>query len=146
MLQIGKTLYVGNSKRSNESGIRQLANLVSPYGYKAVKVHVNGCLHLKSAVGKVSEETLLINRSWLDMKSFGEMDLIDIYPDEPYAANALLVGGEIVYPAMFPKTRKLLEERGYSVRVVDVSELQKAEGAVTCCSLIFRDGTQAKTS
>jgi dimethylargininase len=138
VLQMERMLYVGISKRSNESGIRQLADLVSSYGYEVVKVHVDGCLHLKSAVTKVGKEALLVNRSWVDVKSFEGMSLIDIDPGEPYAANALFVGGEPVYPAMFPKTRKRLEDRGYPVRIVEVSELQKAEGAVTCCSLIFR--------
>jgi dimethylargininase len=29
-----------------------------------------------------------------------------------------------------------LAQRGFNVTPIDVSELQKAEGAVTCCSLI----------
>jgi dimethylargininase len=144
ILQIGRTLYAGISERSNESGVKQLIDLVSPYEYEVVKVQVDGCLHLKSAVTHVGEETLLINRSWVDAKSFEGKGFIDIDPGEPYAANALLVGGELVYPAMFPETRRRLEDGGYSVRVVDVSELQKAEGAVTCCSLIFRDESPTK--
>jgi len=46
----------------------------------------------------------------------------------------------VIYPASFPKTRERLEAAGIAVRVLDVSELQKAEGAVTCCSLIFAKG------
>ena len=65
------------------------------------------------------------------------MEYLDVDPAEPYAANALLVKGELVYPMNFPKTLRRLEIRGISVIDVDVSELQKAEGAVTCCSLIF---------
>jgi dimethylargininase len=137
VLQIGRRLYVGVTERSNESGVKQLIDLVSPYEYEVVRVQVDGCLHLKSAVTHVGDEILLINRSWVDAKSFMGKDFIDVDPGEPYAANALLVGGELVYPAIFPETRRRLEDRGYSVRDVDVSELQKAEGAVTCCSLIF---------
>ena len=58
-------------------------------------------------------------------------------PEEPYGANALLVNGIVIYPASFPRTRQRLEARGIVVRTVDVAELQKAEGAVTCCSVIF---------
>jgi dimethylargininase len=87
----------------------------------------------------VGEETLLINRSWVDVNFFKAKEYIDVDPGEPYAANALLVGDELVYPVRFPKTHRRLEDEGCSVMVVDVSELQKAEGAVTCCSLIFRD-------
>lgn len=138
VLKIGMTLYVGVTERTNESGIRQFVDLVKPYGYEVEPVEVNGCLHLKSAVTHAGGDTLLINRSWVDAKPFQGKDFIAVHPDEPYAANALLVGNELIYPANFPKTHSRLLDHNYTVKVVDVSELQKAEGAVTCCSLIFR--------
>jgi dimethylargininase len=144
VLHMGRTLYVGISQRTNEQGVNQLIDLVSPNGYEVVKVRVDKCLHLKSAVTQVGEENLLINRSWIDAKAFEGRAVIDIDPSEPYAANGLFVGGELVYPALFPETRRRLEDRGHAVRVVDVSEIQKAEGAVTCCSLIFRTKSAAK--
>ena len=138
VLRIGRTLYVGNSVRSNIPGIKQLMEIVAPLGYDVVVVEVKGCLHLKSAASLVGEQTLLINRSWVDADSFGgSREFIDIDPGEPYAANALLVGDELIYPQSFPRTRLRLENNGIGVRVADVSELQKAEGALTCCSLIF---------
>lgn len=137
ILQVGMTLYVGNSIRSNITGIKQLMEFVAPYGYEIKVVKVDGCLHLKSAVTLVGEDTLLINRAWVDADSFGAMEFIDIDPSEPYAANALLIGDELVYPASFPLSLRRLESKGIRVRVIDVSELQKAEGALTCCSLIF---------
>ena len=67
----------------------------------------------------------------------GRCRVIEIDPDEPYAANGLLVGGRLIYPASFPRTRQAPRSRRHRHRAVDVSELQKAEGAVTCCSLVF---------
>jgi dimethylargininase len=142
VLRIGKTLYVGISGRTNEAGIEQLGNFVSPQGYRVETVNVQGCLHLKSAVTLVAEDLLLVNRSWLDIRRFRGMEYVDVDPSEPYAANALLVGSEVVYPGNFPKTLRRLRERGISVRDVDVRELQSAEGAVTCCSLIFETADQ----
>jgi dimethylargininase len=142
VLRVGRTLYVGNSIRSNIPGIRQLLEFVTPYGYKVKVVKVDGCLHLKSAVTLVGEKTLLINKSWVAANSFDARDFIDTDPSEPYAANALLIGDELVYPTNYPLTRLRLENKGIGVRVVDVSELQKAEGALTCCSLIFEEERQ----
>jgi dimethylargininase len=65
------------------------------------------------------------------------MELVDVAPGEPMGANALLVGETVVYPQAYTETRRRLEERGIRVEVVDVSELRKAEGGVTCCSLIL---------
>jgi dimethylargininase len=57
-------------------------------------------------------------------------------PSEPFAANALPVGGAVIHGAAFPRTRARLASRGVTVEPVDLSELAKAEGAVTCCSVI----------
>jgi len=64
--------------------------------------------------------------------------LIEIDPGEPCAANGLLVGEKVIYPNAFPKTLARLERAGIDVITLDTSELAKAEGAVTCCSLVFK--------
>ena len=98
---------------------------------------VTGCLHLKSAVTQVSQDTLLINPEWAPKEAFPGMQFIEIDPSEPYAANAVLVDGAIIYPSSFPRTKAKLQTVGIRTVIVDADELAKAEGAVTCCSLIF---------
>lgn len=137
VLRIGKTLYVGLSARSNAKGTQQLRRIVAPFGYSVAGVGLHGCLHLKSAVTRVDEDTLLINRRWVDAGVFESMRQIDVADAEPFAANALLVGGSVIYPEAFPRTRACLEEHGIRVRTVDAAELAKAEGGVTCSSLVF---------
>ena len=137
VLRIGRKLYVGLSKRSNAEGIRQLAEIVKPQGYKVISVPVTGCLHLKSAVTWISDNTLLANRSWFDAQSFDGYDWIDVDPSEPHAANALALGGTIILPASFPKTRGRIGSLDFRVTTLDISELQKAESGLTCSSLLF---------
>lgn len=137
VLRIGKQIYVGTSGRSNRSGIEQMATALKSYGYQVTPVPVQGCLHLKSAVTLVGEETLLINRAWVDADYFPGFRLVDVDPREPDGANGLLVGEALIYSAAHPRTRERLEATGIRVVGVDVSEMEKAEGAVTCCSLIF---------
>jgi dimethylargininase len=137
VLCVGRTIYVGLSGRSNAVGIDQLGLFVTPLGYRLEAVPMTGCLHLKSAVTEAALGTLLINPSWVDKTRFADVEFIEVDPGEPYGANCLLVGAAVVYPASFPCTRERLEDRGIAVTAVDVSELQKAEGAVTCCSLLF---------
>jgi len=140
VLRVGRTIYVGLSLRSNRAVVDQMADLLSPLGYAVLGVAVTGCLHLKSAVTQVAPETLLIQREWVAARQFGGMALIDVDPGEPYAANALLIGDSVIYAAAYPRTQARLEAHGIDVHAVDVSELAKAEGAVTCCSLILNDG------
>jgi len=137
VLRVGRTLFVGASGRSNEAGISQLRAVIAPLGYDVRAVPVTGCLHLKSAVTLAAPDTVLINRRWVDAGHFAGFDLLDVHPNEPDAANGLLVGAAVIYPASHPLTRRKLEDRGIEVLVVDVAEMEKAEGAVTCCSIVF---------
>jgi len=137
VLRVGRTVYVGLSARTNQAAIDQLTAGLAPHGYVVRTVPVHGCLHLKSAATQVAPGTLLCNPRWVDPAAFVPLHVIDVDNAEPYAANGLLIDGQVLYPTTFPATRRRLEERGIAVAVVDVSELQKAEGAVTCCSLVF---------
>ncbi len=138
VLVLGKNIYVGLSSRSNRAAINQLNELLQDQGYQVLGVELHDCLHLKSAVTRLDDKTLLINKNWVDTQHFKDFEWIEVDPAEPYAANCLPIGETVIFPISFPKTRAKLEERGYKVLTVDVSELAKAEGAVTCCSLIIQ--------
>ncbi len=137
VLRCGRRIWVGAGGRSDDLGIRQLRALLAPHGYRVIAVPVRGCLHLKSAATRVAEETLLINRRCVDAEAFDGLDLIDVDPAEPHAANALEVAGTLVFPSHHPRTLDRLEARGLAARTVEVGELAKAEAGVTCCSLVF---------
>ncbi|HEX2664451.1 MAG TPA: hypothetical protein VHM93_16575 [Candidatus Acidoferrum sp.] len=141
VLRLGRKLFVGLTKRSNAEGIRQLAEIVEPHGYEVVSVPVTGCLHLKSAVTSIAENTLLANRTWFDTTPFTGCDWIDVDPSEPQSANALALGGTVILPASFPRTRGRLGSLGFRVTTLDISELQKAEAGLTCSSLLFESSS-----
>jgi dimethylargininase len=139
VLRAGRFVFVGLSQRTNREAFSQLGDLLGGYGYQVQPVEVRGCLHLKSACSYIGNNTVLVNRSWLEAEPLHGFELLDIPDEEPAAANALLVKDVVIIPASFPKTRALLEERGFRVKTIDLSELQKAEAGVTCTSLIFKD-------
>jgi dimethylargininase len=137
VMRIGKTLYVGLSHRTNREGIAQLSDLLKPFGYAVTPVNVHGCLHLKSACCYLGRQTVLANRAWIDSSALDGFKVIDVPAEEPHSANVLRVGGTLVLPSAFPKTLELLENSGFQVRTIDVSEFAKAEGGVTCTSILF---------
>jgi dimethylargininase len=139
MLTVGKTIFVGLSSRSNQTAIDQIQGFLKPYGYNVKGIRVTGCLHLKSAVTQVKADTLLVNPAWVDKADLPGMKFIETDPSEQYAANALMVGETVLYQPAYPKTRARLEAAGIYSILVDESELGKAEGALTCCALIFKD-------
>jgi dimethylargininase len=139
VLRLGHAFFVGESARSNASGIAQLRALMAPHGYTVQGVPTHGCLHLKSAVTQLSNEAVLLQPEWVDREPFAGYRIIEVDPAEPHAANVVRVDDGLLMPASFPRTRERLLAAGFKVVSVDVSELQKAEGAVTCCSLLLRE-------
>lgn len=135
VLVLDDRIYVGISTRTNEAAVAQLRTLT---GREVIPVEVSGVLHLKSAVTRVSRDTLLIRREWIDAGPFASWNLIDA--EEP---NALRVGDVVIYPSAYPETARQLASRGIDVRTVDASELAKVEGGVTCCSLLLRSDSDS---
>ncbi len=126
VLRVGERWFVGRSGRTNDEGIRQLRRFIP-----AQPVDFRGCLHLKSAVTAISEEMVVLNPEWVD-------PLWPFIPvDEPFAANVLLLDG-VVIAGRYPRTNARLRDAGFNVREVNSDELAKAEGGVTCCSILCK--------
>ncbi|MDN5781283.1 MAG: arginine deiminase-related protein [Luteimonas sp.] len=137
VLQLDRVIHVGASSRSNADGIEQLRQRVAPFGYRVEATPLRGCLHLKSAVTRVAPDLLLVNPDWIDARHFPGYRTLAVAPGESFAANAILLGGTLLYSASFPSTAQRLRQAGIDVRLVDMSETEKAEGAMTCCSVIL---------
>jgi dimethylargininase len=139
VLIVGHQVFIGRTNRTNDDGIVQARAALAPFGYVVTPAVVRGCLHLKSAITALDDQTLLVNRRWIDETQFSGFELIDVDPIEPAGANIARAGGGLLYASSFPRTLERLQRRGYRISAIDVSEIAKAEGAVTCCSLIFSD-------
>jgi dimethylargininase len=137
VLVVGRRVFVGRTGRTNDEGVVQLRAALAPHGYTVEAIAVTGCLHLKTAVTAVDDRTVLLNPAWIDPRALGGLDCIEVDPAEPMGANVVRVGDALLYGASYPRTRARLEARGYRPVCVDASELAKAEGAVTCCSLVL---------
>lgn len=136
VLKIGGTLYVGQSSRTDQAGTAALAAIAGPLGYRVVPVELGRCLHLKTAVTLAGRDTLLVNPEWVDPAIFEGTDPLPVATDEPWGANIVQAGEQLIYAAGSPKTAQRLRDRGLHIVVVDLSELQKAEAGGTCMSLI----------
>lgn len=135
----GRTLYVGRSPRTNDEGIAQLRKVLSRYGYQVIAVPVTGCLHLKTACSYLPDGRFLVNADWIDASRLPSDRLVHVPSDEPWAGDVLVIGNRIIASDAFPRTISLLGGSGFEMIPVSVSEFAKAEGGVTCLSLVFRD-------
>jgi len=138
VLRVGRHLLVGLSSRTNREGLRRLGENVARFGYDLIAVPVRGCLHLKTACTALPDHRLLLNPAWLgDLQSLRGFDWIRIPEEEPRAANMALVGDTVCMDESHARTAEMIGSLGFRVFTVDLSEFAKAEGAVTCSSIVF---------
>jgi dimethylargininase len=136
VLVAGQRVFIGVSTRTNDAATAQMRAMLTPLGYTVCNLEVRGCLHLKSAITALDDSTLLVNPSWVDTEAFDGLALVEVDGAESSAANALRLPDRIIFAAAFPRTAAAIERRGLRVERLEVDELAKAEGAVTCCSVI----------
>ena len=134
----GRSLYVGESPRTNSEGIAALRETLAPFGYSVTGVPVRGCLHLKTACSSLPDGRFLVNADWIDVSPLPAARLVSVPSDEPWAGDVLVIGNQIILSDAFPRTARLLGGLGFDTVPVAVSEFAKVEGGVTCLSLVFQ--------
>ncbi|MGH7552074.1 MAG: dimethylarginine dimethylaminohydrolase family protein [Longimicrobiales bacterium] len=144
VVRLDRSLYVGLSSRSNTEGIEELRSVVNPFGYTVTPVALDGCLHLKSACVALGPDVLLADPTRVNTAPFHVDRILTVPSDERDVADALAIGDTVLIAAGYPATRGLLQDAGYNVRELDLSEFAKAEAGPTCLSLIFE--TDSATS
>jgi dimethylargininase len=117
--------------------VRQLRAIVEPLGYIVDTCDIEGALHLKSACTRIDDETILANPQWIDLQQLGgETRAVCEWrrttgrqrarDRRPRHRFRLLPGH-----ARGPRAPRLQDRPGRC------SELHKAEGGLTCLSLVF---------
>ena len=137
VLRIGRRLLVGLSSRTNAAGIEALTAIVNRHDYVVQTVPVRQCLHLKTACTALPDGRLLVNPAWIDVSALAGLELLSIPQAEPWAANVLLANQAVLLAADHVQTIELIDKLGFDVHPVQISEFAKAEGGVTCLSLLL---------
>jgi dimethylargininase len=136
VLKVGDTIYVGRGGRTNAEGIRQFRAIAIELGYTVIAVPMTRALHLKSAVTALPDGTVIGHPSLVDNPAIFPHYLE--VPEAEGVAVVVLTNNSVLMSASAPKTVTLIEDLGYRVTTVDISEFEKLEGCVTCLSVRIR--------
>jgi dimethylargininase len=139
VLVAGRRVLVGLTDRTNPEGARQLQQILSPHGYQVVAIPVSAGLHLKSSLNLIGQDVLLVTREFAHHDALVGFRLIAVEEGDEYSANVLWVNDHILIPAGYPRTRSLLEPLGRQIVELDMSEMRKMDGGLTCLSLRLED-------
>jgi dimethylargininase len=137
VLAVGSDFFIGLSARTNDEGARQLSAVLQRYGNTCRRVAVSRGLHLKSSVSHIGGRTLLLGPALAGAPEFAGLDTVPVVAEESRGASTLLINGTLMIPAGFPRTKAALLSRGFEPVELDVSEMQKMDGGLTCLSIRF---------
>jgi dimethylargininase len=137
VLRVGQRFFVGLSERTNRAGLEQLRELIGPLGASVIPVMVEDGLHLMSCCSYVGHGQLLACGTCASLPQFLGLDVIIVPQEEAHSANCVSIGDQVILPEGSPVVRQALELRGFKVHTVPMSEFAKADGGVTCLSLLW---------
>lgn len=137
VLMIGNHFLIGISERTNQQGAEQLGRILSDHGKTHTTVAVGAGLHLKSSINYVGQNTVITTPDFEEHEALESCDKITTDLNESYAANTLWVNDHLLVPRGFPGTKAKLEALGLPIIELDVSEMRKMDGGLTCLSLRF---------
>lgn len=137
VLRMDRTVFVGLTARTNEAGLEFMKATLEPLGYSVRGVPLKDALHLKTGVTAIDPETVILNPGWIDAEYFSDYRIVHAHEDEPFGANVLLAGRSLFVAQHHPRTADRCASFTSDLRLVVADELAKAEGGLTCCSILL---------
>jgi len=135
-MRVGRTIFVGRSARTNAAGIARLAEVFEPRGLRVVAIEMpRAVLHLKCVCAPLGDRITLADES-IPRAAFGDIHVVRVPAAESYAANVLAIGDRVIAAAGFPRTHEALTQAGLTVLPLATTEFRKADGALTCLSIV----------
>lgn len=145
-----RTLVIGRGVRSNQEGIQQVSNLLTPLGVSVYGFDLplwqgeEACLHLMSVISPLADDLALVYSPLLPapfyqmLKARG-IRLVEGDAEEFAASNGLSLNVlptsplKVIAVAGFPKTKAAMEAAGCTVEIFEADALCIAcEGGPTC--------------
>ena len=83
----------------------------------------------------LDNRTIIYDPAVMNPLEIADLSLTWLAAPEPLGANVLVFGDVTIVSEDAPQTAKLLRQRGHPVEPVQVTELHKGDGALTCLSL-----------
>ncbi len=137
IMMVGSHFYIGLSERTNKKGAQQMINILEKYNLSGSVVSLEKVLHLKTGLAYLENNNLVACGEFITKNEFQKYNIIEIDEDESYAANCIWINNRVLIPKGFPKAKVKIENTGYQIIEVDVSEFQKLDGGLSCLSLRF---------
>lgn len=137
VLRVEDRVFVGVSARTNLHAVTQLKKILENTRMSVVPVKVHKVLHLKSACTYLGNGVVILSRGCFDTSVLNGLRKITVPKGEEYAADCLAINKTVLMAKGYAETRKRVEQEGFRVEELEMSEFRKEDGALTCLSIIL---------
>ena len=135
ILQADNNFYIGISERTNEEGARQLKEILEIEGFEATIIPLQKFFHLKTGIAYLGNNKMVVAGEFVDHPAFDSYDKIVISDEDEYSANCIRVNDYVIIPQGYSETKRKINEAGYETIELDMSEVRKQDGGLSCLSL-----------
>jgi len=94
-------------------------------------------MHLKSYVTYLGKGIMMATEKYVNHPALEGFYILIPPPQDEYAADTLAVGDTVLMAEGYDTAQIMVKEAGFDVISMDVSEIQKCDGALTCLSVLF---------
>ena len=136
--QADTSFFIGRSHRTNDEGVRQLAEWLGRAGYSSCVIDIRGddaLLHLKSGIAWLGGGDMVVAEALVDHPALARYRRIVVPADETYASNCVRVNDAVLLAAGFPAVAADVAALGHRVLTLEMSEFRKMDGGLSCLSL-----------
>jgi dimethylargininase len=136
--QADEHFFIGLSARTNEAGAAQLVARLAQHGYTASTVDIRAhrtLLHLKSGLSYLGARRFVAQPGVPRAAAMDGYEFIETAAGESYAANCVRVNDAVLVAEGYPLLAARLDQLGYAVRRIEMSEFRKMDGGLSCLSL-----------
>ena len=137
IMMVNDHYFTGISERTNIDGASQLNYILKKYNFTSSTIKLEKVLHLKTGISYLENNNLLAVGEFLTKPELKSFNILEVDKKESYAANSVWINGYVLVPEKSFETKKMIENAGYKVIEVDVSEFKKLDGGLSCLSLRF---------
>ena len=137
IMMVGDHYYIGLSERTNTEGAIQMKEILNKYNLGTTTIKLKEVLHLKTGVAYLEHNNLVVTGEFISAPSFKKFNILKVEEQEAYAANCIWVNDHVIIPYDYPHAKNIIENEGYKIIEVDVSEFRKLDGGLSCLSLRF---------
>jgi dimethylargininase len=134
VIHLDASLISGITERTNPDGVFQASSwLVAKFEV----IEDLSIIHLKSHVTALDNDTFVVTERYADHPLLREYRRLIIPRHEEYAANTLTINGTTLMSSQHVESVRVVQDAGFDVITLDMSEFEKCEGAITCLSILF---------